>query len=243
VASQPVIDPRWSCRSFVLPGRWLHCGVSPASASNLEWFANELWPARAGEAGADVFAGIEREVVAALPRPREIWYLPFLYGSPIDNAASAALVGVRGWHSRGDLARALFEGVVLNHLWHVVALRSAFPLTSARLTGGGSRSAVWSQMFADALGIPVGIPAADETGALGAAICAGIGVGAFSDLRDGVAAAVRVARVHEPDPVAHEAWERSFDVYQAVAAALRPVWNGAPARSAEGPGGEAGVPG
>jgi L-xylulokinase len=67
--------------------------------------------------------------------------------------------------------KALLEGTVFNHKGHVDTLRSGFEFTRVRLTGGGSRSALWSQMFADALDLTVEVTDAGETGALGAAVC------------------------------------------------------------------------
>lgn len=54
-----------------------------------------------------------------------------------------------------------------------------------RMCGGQARSPFWVQMQADILGIPVLISSTEEATALGAAICAGVGVGTFSDLDAG----------------------------------------------------------
>ena len=48
-----------------------------------------------------------------------------------------------------------------------------------RLAGGASRSPLWSDMFADILGLPVEVPDGSELGALGVSICAATGVGAL----------------------------------------------------------------
>jgi len=58
--------------------------------------------------------------------------------------------------------------------------------------GGGARSLVWSQMFADALGMPLEVPQGSEIGARGAALCAGIGAGVYADYADAAARAVVV---------------------------------------------------
>ena len=49
------------------------------------------------------------------------------------------------------------EGTVFNHKGHVEDLQSNFEVTRVRLTGGGSQSELWSQMFAGALE-PVSAP-------------------------------------------------------------------------------------
>ena len=54
-----------------------------------------------------------------------------------------------------------------------------------RICGGQTRSRFWVQMQADILGIPVLVSSTEEATALGAAVCAGVGVGAFSDLDAG----------------------------------------------------------
>ena len=107
----------------------------------------------------------------------------------------AGFYGVAGWHGEGHLLRALFEGVAFEHRRHVDVLRGAgVRFDSAALSGGGARSAVWPQMFADVLGIPITVAACAETGALGAAIAAGVGVGVFPDLAAGVRAMTRPPR-------------------------------------------------
>ena len=94
-----------------------------------------------------------------------------------------------GWHGEGHLLRALFEGVVFEHRRHIERLRDAGAvIDQATLSGGGARSAVWAQMLADCLGIPISVADGDETGALGAALSAGVGVGLFSGYDEAVGA-------------------------------------------------------
>ncbi|WP_328665902.1 FGGY-family carbohydrate kinase [Streptomyces sp. NBC_00322] len=111
---------------------------------------------------------------------------PFVYGSPHPQPTSGTFLGLRGWHSRGHLLRALMEGVVLNHRWHVDALCSKLRITgaAARLTGGAAHSEVWSQMFADALRRPVVVTDVQESAALGAALLAATAVGLLDDVTD-----------------------------------------------------------
>jgi L-xylulokinase len=218
ISSAPAVDPRWSCHSFVTRGRWLNSAFSPASSANLEWFVREV----CHEQDFD-FAG--REVSAVLDHRREVWFMPFLYGSPISDNASAAFVGLRGWHGRGEMLRALFEGVVFNHKMHVDALTSVLQISDARLAGGGSRSPVWCQMFADALGLSVAVAAAPEAGALGAAACAGVGVGAFATLEQGVDRMVRVVATYEPTAAGAESLRDGYEKYLELTRLLVPCWN------------------
>ena len=215
------------CRNFVVPELWANFGASPASATNLEWFVQRLSPLeveKAKNSGTSPFAFVNEEVKEVLGEESRVFYHPFLYGSPYGDAATAGFFGLRGWHTRGHVLRALFEGVVFNHKWHVDTLRSVSDFTRVRLTGGGSRSELWSQMFADALNLAVEVPDADEAGALGAAVCAGVGADVYRSLDEATEQTVRLLRTHEPDSENHQRLTEAYETYTAIAEALTPVW-------------------
>jgi L-xylulokinase len=213
-------DHRWQARSFLTPGAWLHMSTSPCSASNLDWAVRLLGPYDAGgrpDFAAAVAAGVS---VAAADAPL---FLPFLYGAPPGLAPGgesigAAFDGVRGWHTRDHLLRAVLDGVVFNHRAHLDALRERFTLTgAARLGGGGARSPQWSQLLADTVGLPMEIVDTEEAGARGAAALAGVGAGWYASPVEAAAATVRVVRRH--DPVADPAMVERYARYQQLVAA------------------------
>jgi L-xylulokinase len=227
ISDEPVPSEGWACRNFVVPGLWMNMSASPASATNLEWFVQRLSPLEvqsAEEHGTSPFDFVNEEVKDVLDEKSQVFYHPFLYGSPYGDAATAGFFGLRGWHTRGHLLKALFEGTVFNHKSHVDTLRSGFEFTRVRLTGGGSRSELWSQMFADALDTTVEVTEVGEAGALGAAVCAGIGTGVCSSLDDATGQVVRLLRVHEPDPESRDRLAEAHETYTVLAEALEPVW-------------------
>ena len=92
-------------------------------------------------------------------------------------------------HGRAHLLQAVYEGVVFSFLHHLDRLRQRFPSTQTlRVTAGPARSQVWMQMLADAAGLPLELPAVEETGCLGAAMAAAVGTGAHADFRAAMAA-------------------------------------------------------
>jgi L-xylulokinase len=202
------LDHRWQARGFLTPGTWLHMSTSPSSTSNLDWAVRLLGPydaVGAPDLAAAVAAGCATDAADAP------LFLPFLYGSPHGEAIGASFAGVRGWHTREHLLRAVLDGIVFNHRTHLDALGQAFSLTGpARLAGGGARSPALSQLLADAIGMAVEVTDTDEAGARGAAALAGIGLGWYSSPADAVAATVRVVRRHDPvfDPVLAERYKR-----------------------------------
>jgi L-xylulokinase len=227
ISDRPVEGPHWFCRNFVVPRQWMNMSVSPASATNLEWFVKELCPLeiqRAAELGVSPFAFVNEEVQAVLEGDSHVFFHPFLYGSPHGDKASAAFFGLHGWHKRGHILRALFEGVVFNHKTHVDPFLAAFQISEARLTGGGARSILWSQLFADALAVPVHIVDVTETGALGAALCAGVGAGIYSSLEQAAQQTVHVIRSHQPNPENHARLSAAYETYLELVRAMEPVW-------------------
>src|SRR5690606_31586225 len=139
-------------------------------------------------------------VASVAPQDCDVIFHPFLYGANVHPHARGGFFNLSGWHTRAHLLRGLYEGIVFGHRYHVDRLKTAgVRVDVVRLAGGAARSAVWSQMFADILGVPVEVTANQETGILGAALAAGAGVGLFPDLTSACDTAVRVVRTYLPN--------------------------------------------
>jgi L-xylulokinase len=198
ITDRAVADPRWKARPFIEPGRWLHMSTSPAGAVNLDWAVRRLGPYL--PSGDPDPASAVAEAMTAAPADAPL-FRPFLFGSPHGDSPGASWIGMHGWHDRADLLHAVLEGVAFNHRTHMDWLRSAFAFSGpVRVTGGGARSAQWTQLLSDVLDLPVEVTDAEEAGTRGAALMAGVGVGAFAGVAEAAEAAVRVVRRPEPRP-------------------------------------------
>jgi L-xylulokinase len=156
----------------------------------------------------------------------DIIFHPFLYGSNVQATARAGFYGLAGWHTKAHVLRALYEGVVYGHLAHVDKLRAAgAQIHTARFTGGGSHSVVWTQMFADALGLTIEVPDGSEVAARGVAMAAGIAAGAYRDYAEAVRRSVRLARRHEPDPARAAYYRSRYAEYTCLATAMSEPWD------------------
>ena len=92
--------------------------------------------------------------------PSNLLYLPYLNGerSPFsDPLAQAAFVGINARTETGDMYRAVLEGVAYAYRHCLEALINN-PIESLVLTGGGTRTESWCQLFADVTGVPVILP-------------------------------------------------------------------------------------
>lgn len=227
VSSAPRTDPRWFCRNGLRRGEWNSMAISPASAANYDWFLDTLCGAerRAAEAsGRSFHAEIIPQIEAAMARPSTAIFHPYLFGSPHGPVASAGFFGLRGWQDRGDMLRAVIEGIAFNHRAHVDALREGFAPRTARLTGGISRSPVFAQLFADVLAMPVSTTDTDEAAAWGAALCAGAAVGMFDSPRHDPRDMTGLTRTYAPDPTRSADLARRLEVFSDLGHALAPLW-------------------
>jgi xylulokinase len=92
--------------------------------------------------------------------------------------------------------------------------------SAIRLSGGGARSEVWSQVRADVSGLPVEIVANTNTAPLGAALLAMPAVGITGSLESAAQSLVKIARTVEPDIGRHRIYDRAYRRYRALFEAL-----------------------
>ena len=224
VTARPLTDPKWFCRAAVAPGLWHAMAISPASSANYDWFLDQLCAAERKKAGAAIHDRLAPEIEAAFARPSSVIFHPYLYGSPHGEQASAGFLGLQGWHKRGDMLRAVLEGIAFNHRVHVDALREGFAFDACRLTGGVSRSPLVAQLFADVLGLPVTVTATEESAAWGAALCAGAAAGLYprfdADPRDMNA----LETTYVPDPSRRARLDERFALHGRISEILAPLW-------------------
>jgi L-xylulokinase len=223
VAHKPIADRRVFMVSAFAEDRVVAIESSATSAANLEWYVREFIDR--GSDHPDPFSACNRLVAAIAPAPDDPYFHPFLYGSRLSPSVRAGFYGVAGWHGEGHMLRALFEGVAFEHRRHVDVLRGAgVRFDSAALSGGGARSQVWPQMFADILGIPVSLAHCSESGALGGAIAAGVGAGLFADLPQAVHAMTATRAQFVPDPGMAAHYDERYRTYGMLTEAMKPVW-------------------
>ena len=144
-----------------------------------------------GEAAAKIPAGSEGLVV--LPD----WH------SPLNRPGSkGAFIGFDARHTRAHMYRALLEAIALDvkRSYDNMAGQIGCEIKSLRIGGGGSKSALVAQIFADVFGVPVTRTSEFETCSLGAAMCAAVGSGTYTDLHDAAAHMVEVKDSFNPIP-------------------------------------------
>jgi L-xylulokinase len=219
----PVIDRNIFMVSGFAPDRYVNIEASATSAANLEWYVREF--VERGEHHEDPFGYCNARIADVTPASDDPFFHPFLYGSGQGADYRAGFYGLAGWQGEGHMLRALFEGVLFEHKRHIEALAdTGVSFDRAILSGGGSRSPVWPQMFADCLGVPISVADAQETGALGAAIGAGIAAEIFASYEEAVSKMTSIRHVFEPNPAMKAHYDQRYETYLKLTKAMRILW-------------------
>jgi xylulokinase len=220
-AADPEVRLHVFCHA--VPGGWHAMGVMLSAAGSLRWFRDAFAP---GEHYDILSAEAERWG----PGAEGLSFLPYLAGERTPHAdpeARGAFVGLSLRHDRGALVRAVLEGVAYGLRDSLELLRGLGVRPEVgRISGGGARSDVWARIVASVLGIPLERTAVEEGAAYGAALLGGVAGGVFADVREAVAACVRVGEVVEPDAEWEKIYAAGYERFRALYPALRPLEDG-----------------
>jgi xylulokinase len=231
--SRPIYDPERRTFNFfhLAPDTLMPTGTMQAAGAAYQWARNALCAdlvAEAARKGVSPYQLMDGEAAQRPPGCRGLLFLPYLMGerSPHwDPHARGVFVGLTPSHGRGDMLRAVLEGVSFNLRIILDAFtRQGVRVPVMRLIGGGARGALWRQIHADILGIPVQpLQLLEEATSLGAAIAGGVGVGALPDFT-AAERLVRVAETLEPRQDVRDLYEAQYEIFRDAYAALRPVY-------------------
>ena len=218
---EPVLDPPFMNLHHAMPG-WIPFGIVESGGGSLKWFKDELCRAErleAQQAGSDVYDILNAEAAQVEPGGEGLLFLPYLMGERVLGTpyARGVFFGLTPRSGIGAMARALMEGICfeLRRTLEIVE-RAGNRITDVYTTGGGARSALWSQIKADIYRKPVYTLAASEGGILGSAILAGVGAGVYPDIRAGAARCVHVADAFQPRQALAARYDYLYDLFQEV---------------------------
>lgn len=219
VTTGPMPSWQWQARASLTPDRYLVMSTSPAGATAVDWVRQVTGEPLVAEAVSAALADRDGATV----HEDDPFFLPFVYGTMLSPAIGGAFTNLGSWHGPPDMLRAGLEGVVFTHRYHLEALIGAGPIDTrpVRLAGGGTRSAEWTQLFADATGLSVQVTDAVESGARGSAMLAGVGVGIFTDVDQAADACVTVVRTQHPRPERKSRLDQRYHQWTRIAIALQ----------------------
>lgn len=165
--------------AYVPENTWYVMGATLNACLAFNWFLEKVL-------GVTNLKEIDAEAEAAVPGSKGLLFLPYLTGerTPHQDAhARGGFYNLNLSHNRGDMVRAVMEGVAYSLLdaMHVIQ-NMGLPVEHLLISGGGAKSHVWRQMIADIFGCPLRMTVNTEQAGLGAALCAMVACNEYSNI-------------------------------------------------------------
>jgi xylulokinase len=229
-ADTPATDPQLRVHTFchAVPGKWHVMGVTLSAGGSLRWLRDTFFQPEGvvgRTIGEDPYTLMAQGAARVAPGSEGLIFLPYLTGERTpypDPNARGTFFGITLRHTRAHFARSVMEGVsyALNDTF-LIFNELGIPITEVRASGGGAKSPVWTQIHADITGHEHITLSVDEGPALGAALLAAVGTGAYATVADACRAAIRPVTRTTPQPKSQALYQRSNAVYRALYPALK----------------------
>jgi xylulokinase len=210
-------DMALSCHA--VSGRWGAIRSLGAVGTSLDWLIDNIWAEQEGAPTVPrsvLYQAINTAAARSGPGAHGLIFCPLAGGHAGSyGVAQGGFLGLTLTHERGDLSRAVMEGVACELRWALDEIRAA-GVTAEALTmvGGAARSPLWPQIVADVTGVSVSVPAITEAASWGAAVLAGIGVGVFEGVES--AGSILAARSQRLEPGNREVYGPLYERYRVL---------------------------
>ncbi|ADK14225.1 MULTISPECIES: FGGY-family carbohydrate kinase [Clostridium] len=213
------IKTNFTCVNYVVNDKYYIGGQVISSGVILDWFCNEIGKKNVSELVSEA----EKSPIGA----HGVMMLPHFRGKYVPGAdplSKGAFLGLTTSHTRGDVVRAILEGlcyestVIIENLQEVTNKE----ISCVHVVGGAVNSPFWMQLKADILGKTIICLDVPEEVTLGAAMIAGIGSGVYSSPSDAIQKTRKNETVYKPDAECHEKYHMLMnEIYKHIYPALK----------------------
>ncbi len=220
VTDKSNLDPNGRITVRTNPGfdNWQNYIMTNTGASAFRWFRDSICSMEVATSqlmGVDPYDIITQTAARSNPGANGVTALTCIQGSHTrikNEKARGGFFGITLGTTKADLAEAILEGICFE-MKSIMAMNQELSgeVKHIRLCGGVAKSEMWCQMFADILNKQVELTEVSELGALGAAMCAGIGAGLFTDCVDAVDKCVKITKIYTPSADRVQEYEKAFE--------------------------------
>lgn len=224
------IDPKGRVHTFccAVPGCWHVMGVTQGAGLSLKWFRDNFCDAEkqtAKSMGVDEYYLMDKEAEKSPIGANRLLYLPYPMGERtphLDSNARGVFFGLSAIHEKRDMLRAVMEGVTYS-LRDCLEVFKEMNITvnDMMACGGGGSSPLWRQMLADLYTCPIQTLASKEGPALGVAILAMVGTGAYASVPEACRAILSTDKTCQPNAEAVPVYEQYYQLYRKIYPALK----------------------
>ena len=217
MAAEANPHPETLTYSHVVPGMWYTVTATNSAAVCQRWQRDNLC------APGTTYDELDRAAEKSKPGSNGVVFHPYLQGerSPYwDSSLRGSFTGLSLASTRGDMSRALLEGVAysLRDCYRTIE-GMELDVHEFLLIGGGAKSALWSDIVCNVFNKPVKCPACCDA-SFGSALVAGVGIGVFEDERSAVKQCLRYDRELLPEPELAGFYAEQLGHYRAIHDAL-----------------------
>lgn len=212
-----------------LPNKWDMEGGAFATGACLRWWRDIFGQQESQSAallGLDVYDLMTLEASKAPPGCKGYLFFPFLNGQvtpTYDNCARGGSIGLTLAHDRPTVIRSVLEGTAFELRMVVEALEKVlgYPFVAIRLTGGGAKSDLWTQIQSDIYGKPIQTLRISECTTFGAAILGAVAASVFRSIEEAVEALVHTRSSVEPNLKNHDLYDELYAIFGETYSVLR----------------------
>jgi sugar (pentulose or hexulose) kinase len=136
------------------------------------------------------------------------------------------IIGFDARHTRAHVYRSILEAIALTMKANVDAMCAelGIDLREIVVSGGGSNSPLFMNIFADVFGVPASRNVGSSGASLGSAICAAVAAGVYPDFAAAADAMRQSRESFAPDLANHDVYRRMNEgVYRAIHDATDPI--------------------
>lgn len=215
--------------SQVPEGIWSTCFATSSAAASLRWYRDTFCSKEMIEeeqGGGNVYHTLDVEAATVQPGANGLFFHPYLMGerSPYwDPKLRGSFVGITASHTRGHFNRAILEGVAYSIRENFMIAEQLQPIKEVRLVGGGAKSRLWADITCNMLNRPIVLFEKDDS-SFGAAMIAGVGIGAFQTHEDAIAACTKEKCRVYPETSVAELYRTEFTRYRQIHDDLKNVY-------------------
>jgi xylulokinase len=157
--------------------------------------------------------------------PSPVMAVPYLSGSMTywedGRKARGGLLGLTLATSKSDVVQAFMESIAYDTVNTLSLIRNeGIEVKRIRITGGGARSAWWTQLKADMTNMPVEVVTQPEPGTLGAALLGGYAIGLYDDLEEISHRYAGTQTIYTPDPARAALHQERLEKYKELMGVL-----------------------
>ncbi len=157
-----------------------------------------------------------------------VYFLPYLMGerSPHNNPdARAVFLGMSMDTTRADMTQAVLEGVAFALRDSLEVAKSlGISLTRTKICGGGAKSPLWKKIIANVLNLKVDVLESEEGPAMGGAMLAAVGCGAYESVEEIAGKVVRIVETVEPEAELVDKYEERYRKFKEIYPACKPLF-------------------